>query len=90
MRVVLRKYLLDMPDDAFAEADFGGVYSRLRSLADDCGIGAIDVPVNNLLRADALAPWLRRGRRYPSFVRRMLRSADSLMAFVHGVLFRRK
>ncbi|MBS6460056.1 MAG: glycosyltransferase family 2 protein [Alistipes sp.] len=90
MRVVLRKYLLDMPDDAFAGAGFGKVYSRLRSLADDCGIGAIDVSVNNLLRADVLAPWLRRGRRYPSFVRLMLRSADSLMVFVHGALFRRK
>lgn len=90
MRVVLRKYLLDMPDEAFADAGFGGIYSRLRSLADDCGIGAIDVPVNNLLRADVLAPWLRRGRRYPSFVRRMLCSADLFMAFVHGALFRRK
>lgn len=90
IRIVLRKYLLDMPDDAFAGAGFDEVYSHMRSLADRCGIEAIDVPVNNMLRVDLLARWLRRGRRYPSAVRRMLRSADAVMAFVHGIVFRRK
>lgn len=90
MRIVLRKYLLDMPDEAFADAGFDEVYSRMRSLADDCGIDVIDVPVNNLLRVDLLAQWLRVGRRYPAFVRRMLRSADEFMVFVHGALFRRR
>ncbi len=89
IRVVLRKYLLDMPDDVFAGAGFDEVYSRMRSLAGDCGIEAIGVPVNNMLRVDLLARWLRCGRRYPSAVRWMLRSADSMMALVHGAIFRR-
>lgn len=89
IRIVLRKYLLDMPDDAFAAAGFDEIYSRLRGLADSCGIESIDVPVNNMLRVDLLARWLRRGRRYPSAVRRILRSADSFMVLVHGVMFRR-
>ena len=90
IRIVLRKYLLDMPDPAFSKDVFGEIYTRMRRLADDCGIGAIDVPVNNLLRVDLLARWLRRGRRYPAVIRRMLRQADLLMAFVHGVIFRKK
>lgn len=88
IRIVLRKYLLDMPDDMFSRSDFGEAYSRLRRLADDCGIGAIDVPVNNLLRVDLLSYRLRRGRRYPSAVRRVLQWADAAMIAVHGVLFR--
>ncbi len=90
IRVVLRKYLLDMTDSAFSDAGFSEIYNRMRRRADDCGICDIDVPVNNLLRVDLLARWLRRERRYLSVVRRTLRSADALMAFVHGVLFRRK
>lgn len=89
IRIVLRKYLLDMPDERFEVSEFVAVYSKLLKAAGRCGIGAIDVPVNNRLRVDLLKHWSRYGSRYPAFVRFLLRTADGAMMRVYAAIFRR-
>lgn len=89
MRIVLRKYLLEMSNRQFASSDFVEVYGRLLRLAGQCGIGAIDVPVNNRLKVDLLERWLRYGHRHSAFSRFVLRNLDSLMTRVYVKIFRR-
>lgn len=88
VRIIYRKYLLAMDDASFAKSDFEFVYARLMPLVAKCGIEALDVPVNNLLRVDMLDYWQRKGRRYGSVIRRALGFADRSMARVHALLFR--
>ena len=88
VRIVYRKYLLVMNDADFAKSGFEFVDVRLMELVAQCGVENFTVPVNNMLKVDLMSLWQRRGRRYPSFVRRMLHGADRLMVFVHSIMFR--
>ena len=88
MRIVYRKYLLQMDDKSFAASDFAMVDMRLARLVAQCKIEEFAVPVNNLLRVDLLRRWQRSGRRYGAFVRWLLRSADRTMTVVHSLIFR--
>ena len=88
MRIVYRKYLLQMDDRGFAASDFAMVDMRLARLVAQCKIEEFAVPVNNLLRVDLLRRWQRSGRRYGAFVRWLLCSADRTMTFVHSLIFR--
>ena len=88
IRIVCRKYLLVMDDEAFATSDFELVYVRLMQLLSQCKIDKFSVPVNNLLRVDLLGYWQRKGRRYNTVVRWLLRKVDRTMAVVHALLFR--
>lgn len=89
IRIILRKYLLEMPDGSFDPSAFDSVYADLRGLADRCGIGEIDLPVNRMLKTDLLVHWLATGKRYPVFVRGAFRLADRLMMRMHAAIFRR-
>ena len=88
VRIVFRKYLLVMNDNAFANSDYELVYVRLMQLLAQCKIEVFAVPVNNLLRVDLLAYWQKKGGRYCSFLRRILYNADKAMTAVHALLFR--
>ena len=88
VRIVYRKYRLVMNDADFAKSGFEFVDVRLMELVAQCGVENFTVPVNNMLKVDLMSLWQRRGRRYPSFVRRMLHGADRLMVFVHSIMFR--
>lgn len=89
IRIVLRKYLLEMPNKMFASSDFVEVYQRLLNLAGRCGIGRIKVTVNNRLKIDLLGQWLRYGHRYSAVSRFAIRQADRLMNMVYVRMFRR-
>lgn len=88
VRIVFRKYLLVMNDNAFANSDYELVYVRLMQLLAQCKIEVFAVPVNNLLRVDLLAYWQKKGGRYCSFLRQILYNADKAMTAVHALLFR--
>lgn len=88
IRIVFRKYLLVMSDEAFAESDFEMVYVRLMQLVTQCGVKELSVPVNNLLKVDLLHQWQRRSCRYGSFSRWLLATADSAMSTIHALIFR--
>ncbi len=88
VRIVFRKYLLVMDDKTFAQSDFEMVYVRLMRLISQCRIAEFTVPINNLLKIDLLHQWQRRGRRYKSFVRWVLRSLDKIMIRIHNIIFR--
>ncbi len=88
LRIVYRKYLLEMPAGMFIKSDFAKVDSSLTDLAMRCGIDRFTVPVNNLLRFDLLPRWRRRDRRHSSVVLWLLRTADSMMVRIHALLFR--
>ncbi len=90
MRIVLRKYLLDMSNRQFVASDFVAVYGRLLRLAGRCGIGAIDVPVNNRLKVDLLERWLRYGHRHSALGRFVLRHTDKFMTKVYVRIFGRR
>ena len=90
LRVVYRKYLLDMSDETFATCGFDKTMRHLESLARACDIDNLYVPVNNLLRIDLLRHWLRHARRYPASVRALLRLCDRAMVLTHAALFRRR
>ncbi len=89
MRVLYRKYLLEMPHDTFLSSDFAAVDARMMQLAHLCGIESLRVPVNNLLKVDLLDYWRMHGRRYSPFVLSFLRTADKAMQWLHALLFRR-
>ena len=88
MRIVYRKYLLVMDDEAFSKSDYELVYVRLMQLLAQCRIENFTVPVNNVLRVDLLGYWQKRNRRYGSFARWALKTADRIMLSVHSYLFR--
>lgn len=89
IRIILRKYLLEMSDRSFASSGFERVLDDLRGMAERCGIVEIDLPVNRLLGTDLLVRWQSKGRRYPAIVRRALSLADRFMMWVHAAIFRR-
>lgn len=88
VRIVFRKYLLVMNDNAFANSDYELVYVRLMQLLAQCKIEVFAVPVNNLLRVDLLAYWQKKGGRYCPFLRQILYNADKAMTAIHALLFR--
>lgn len=88
VRIVFRKYLLAMGDEAFKNSDFELVYVRLMRLVAQCKIEEIAVPVNNLLKVDLLSHWQRRNRRHSSAMRWLLHTADGAMVSLHAMLFR--
>ena len=88
IRIIYRKYLLVMNDVEFAQSDFEEVHTRLMQLANDCGIENLTVPVNNRLKVDLLAPWLKRHKRHHKFVRSMLYTLDGVMSTVHALIYR--
>ena len=90
MKIVYRKYLLAMPNKVFAISDFEAVDKRLTALLAECGIEALRVPVNNLLKVDLLARWCSKARRHSTFVRCLLSWVDEAMVWAHSMLFRRK
>ena len=90
MKIVYRKYLLAMPNKAFAISDFEAVDKRLTALLAECGIEGLKVPVNNLLKVDLLARWRSKGRRNSALVRGFLSWVDEIMVWAHSMLFRRK
>ncbi len=89
-RVVYRLWLLAMPDEEFSSAEFEASDQRMVELAKLCGLGRVAVPVNNVLGFDLLDRWRRCGRRYPSWVRSLLRWADNAMIRLHALVFGRK
>lgn len=89
-RVVYRLWLLAMPDNEFSSAEFEAFDQRMTMLAEQCALGPIAVPVNNVLGFDLLGRWRKCGRRYPSWVRSLLRWADNAMIRLHALLFGRK
>ena len=89
-RVVYRLWLLAMPDSDFSAEEFALVDKKMATLAERCGLGRVAVPVNNILGFDMLAYWRKHSRRYPSFVRSLLRAADSAMVRLHALLFGRR
>ena len=90
MRVLYRKYLLDMPRETFASSDFAAVDARMMQLARLCGIEHLQVPVNNLLKVDLLGYWHRTRRRYSTTTLALLRTAEAVMQWAHALLFRKK
>ena len=88
VRIVFRKYLLVMSDEAFAESDFEMVYVRLMQLISQCRVEGFAVPVNNMLKVDLLSHWQRRGKRHCAFSRWILSTTDSVMSFIHALIFR--
>ena len=88
VKIVYRKYLLAMSDNAFAESGFEMVDVRLMRLLAQCKIEEFGVPVNNLFRVDILRHWHRSGRRYSALVRWVLQTIDKTMTTIHSVIFR--
>jgi hypothetical protein len=88
VRIVFRKYLLVMSDEAFATSDFEMVYVRLMRLVAQCKIAQFAVPVNNMLRVDLLQHWEKRGRRHRAFWRCLLKMLDATMVAIHSAIFR--
>lgn len=86
MATVCRKYLLEMSDGQFASADFEATHARLSTLAERCGIEPLRCCVNGVLRVDLLRGWRSAGRRYPLWVRRLLRFADRVMMRVFALI----
>lgn len=88
VKIVFRKYLLVMSDEAFAKSDFEMVYVRLMQLVEQCRIENFGVPVNNMLKVDLLRRWQRRGKRHSATARCLLSAADNAMSTIHALIFR--
>ena len=88
LRIVYRKYLLEMPDKAFNEAEFTQTATRLNTLAERCNIEPLCVPVNNMLKIDLLGHWRKYNRRHAAPLRALLRLCDRTMVATHALLFR--
>jgi len=88
IRIVYRKYLLLMSDRGFLASDFEMVDVRMMRLLGQSKVENFTVPVNNILRIDLLRHWQRKGRRYSSFMRWLLRTFDSVMVSAHKAIFR--
>lgn len=89
VRIIYRKYLLEMDDDQFENSDFLAVDRLLMLLVQRCKISDLEVPVNNLLRVDLLSHWHRYRKRHSSPIRSILRAADTTMSYLHRTIFRR-
>lgn len=88
MRIVYRKYLLQMDDAAFAASDFVMVDARLDRLAQQCRIAELPVPVNNLFKVDLLGHWRAKGRRHWRCVRVLLQLVDRIMVWAYSMIFK--
>lgn len=89
-RVVYRLWLFAMPDSDFSAEEFTHADKKMATLAERCGLGRVAVPVNNILGFDMLAYWRKHSRRYPSWLRSLLRAADGAMVRLHALLFGRR
>jgi len=87
IRIILRKYLLVMSDEEFAQSDFESVYGRMMELVEECNIENFTVPVNNMLKVDLLSYWQQHHRRYDNFKRRSLEILDKTMFAVYSLIF---
>lgn len=90
IKIVYRKYLLAMPNKAFANSNFVEVDRLFTDLIEKCEIGLLTVLVNNMLKVDLLARWRKTGKRFDSFRRILLLWLDRFMAWCHALIFRRK
>ncbi len=88
VRIVYRKYLLIMDDEAFEKSGFDLVDMRLTCLLGQSKIDEFAVPVNNLFRVDLLNYWRTHHKRYNRFTRHLLLMANTLMTAIHSWIFR--
>jgi hypothetical protein len=89
MRIVYRKYLLLMDEEAFAASDFVMVDARLDYLAKQCQIAELPVPVNNLFKVDLLGHWRDKGSRHRRAKRVILQFVDRLMMWGYSLIFKK-
>lgn len=88
IRIIYRKYLLEMEQKAFANSDFTVVDRVLMLLVNRCKIEGLKVPVNNLLGVDLLSHWRKYRRRHLPLILCLLRFADRSMTYIHKLIFR--
>lgn len=83
MQSVLRKYLLEMDDQSFANSDFAATLESFLRYAPM----PLSVPINGVLKFDILARWRVKGRRYSAMTRKAMLAAHSAMEWIYRLIY---
>lgn len=85
MQGVLRRFLLDMDDNQFANSPFTTTLEQLTSAAPL----PLQVMVNGRIKIDLLERWQSHGTRYPQWQRNLFIKADNIMQWVYRIIHNR-
>lgn len=88
VRVILRKYLLEMSSSEFAQSDFPSIWNKLLILSQKCAISIDDIYPSSVIKISLSQPWQSSQRRLSTPVRKIILFAEKVMNIIYEFMFR--